>query len=297
MEKISINIGNTPIKRLREIEKMYNLKNELYIKAEHLNPTGSIKDRPALNMLLKYQEEGYIKDDTHIIEATSGNMGISLAALCLEFNIPCTIVMPFSASKERRDIIKSYKANIILVEGGMEECNEKVKQLIKENNNYLWFDQFNNINNLKAHYNNTAREIESQLNNIDYIFIGFGSSGTISGISAYYKDKGYQTKFIGIEPKESPLLTKGYAASHLIQGIGANFIPPIMRRDNIQEIITVKGLDAINVAKILKEKEGLDVGISSGANVLGMISYSLSHKLENKRLLTLSMDKGDRYSW
>lgn len=296
MQKISTHVGNTTLIRLNKIEEDYQLNNKLYIKMENTNPTGSIKDRPALNMILSYLNDGIIKKDSVLIEATSGNMGISLAALCQEFNIPCIIVMPFSASKERREIISSYNAKILLVEGGMEECTKKVNELLKEHPNYVWFNQFNNINNAKAHYLYTAKEIDDKLKDIDYIFVSFGSSGTISGISSYFKEKGYKTKIIGIEPYESPLLSKGYSHSHKIQGIGANFVPSIMQRDKIDEIILVKEDDALDMAKYLN-KDGLDVGISTGANVKGVIDYLKKHKIENKIILTLAMDKGDRYSW
>lgn len=296
-EQIIKSIGNTPIIRLNNIEKIYNLNNELYIKDESQNYTGSIKDRPALNILLNYILEGKVNDNTIIIEATSGNMGISLAALCEAFKIKCTIVMPSSMSKQRQEMIKKYNANLILIEGGMIEAKQNVIDLAHENKNYLIFNQFENENNFLAHYNKTAKEIEKQLKDIDYMFICFGSSGTISGISSYYLVKGYKTKFIAIEPANSPLLTKGYANKHKIEGIGANFIPPILKRENIYEFISVDENDAIQKAKELYKEENIYAGISTGANLVGVINYIKKHKLENKKILTFVMDKGDRYSW
>lgn len=296
-EQIIKSIGNTPIIKLENIERKYHLNNELYIKDESQNYTGSIKDRPALNILLNYILEGKVNDNTIIIEATSGNMGISLAALCEAFKIKCTIVMPSSMSKQRQEMIKKYNANLILIEGGMIEAKQKVIDLAHENENYLIFNQFENENNFLAHYNETAKEIEKELIDIDYIFICFGSSGTISGISTYYLQKGYKTKFIAVEPASSPLLTKGYANKHKIEGIGANFIPPILKRENIYEFISVDENEAIEKAKELYKEENIYAGISTGANLVGVINYIKEHKLENKRILTFVMDKGDRYTW
>lgn len=297
IEEVKLKIGNTPLLRLKEIEDRFNLNNEIFIKDESKNYTGSIKDRPALNMILNYINDGLINESTTIIEATSGNMGISLAALCESFNLPCIIVMPKSMSKQRQEMIKQYHAKLLLVDGTMEDAKKEVEKLAKENKNYLIFNQFNNKHNPSAHYFNTAREIENQLNDIDYMFICFGSSGTITGISTYYKEKGYKTKFIAIEPEESPLLSKGYASKHIIQGIGANFIPSILNKENIFEVITVNGDKAKEMAKLINQNTSLFVGISTGANVLGIINYIKKHNLKNKKILTLVMDKGDRYSW
>ena len=296
-EEVITKIGNTPILRLKELEDIFDLNIELFIKDESKNYTGSIKDRPALNMLKNYMNDGLIKKDTVIIEATSGNMGISLAALCEAFNIPCIIVMPSSMSKQRQEMIKKYHAELLLIDGTMEDAKKEVERLAKQNPNYLIFNQFNNPSNRDAHYLYTAKEIENELKDIDYIFICFGSSGTISGISKYYKDKGYNTKFIAIEPEESPLLSKGYANKHIIEGIGANFIPSILIKDNISEITTVNGIEAKKMAKIINDKTSLFVGISTGANIKAIIDYVKKHDIKNKRILTLVMDKGDRYTW
>lgn len=298
MEKVDIlnNSFNTPIVRLKEIEKIFDLKNELYAKIEINNPTGSIKDRACIEILNGYINDGIIKDNTTLIEATSGNMGISLSYYANKLNIPCIIVMPNSASKQRQEIIENNNAKVIRLDGGMNECNELVKKLLKENKNYVWFDQFNNTNSVKAHLK-TAKEIDETINDLDYIFIAFGSAGTIGGIAAYYKTNNKPTKIIGIEPDESPLVKCGITRPHLIQGIAANFVPPLLNKDHIDDIELVKGEDAINMAKMIKEEEDLFVGISSGANVLATITYLKNHNIKNKKVLTLLVDKGDRYSW
>lgn len=292
-----MSLGDTKLVRLSKIEKLYEVDCELYAKVENTNPTGSIKDRTAYNMLLEYKNDGTLKDNGTVIEATSGNTGISLAYFSKTFNYRCIIVMPESASLERRTIIKSYGAELILVKGGMKECNDKVTSLLKEIPDSFRFSQFDSPYNPLAHYKTTGPEIHKDLEDVDYVFAGAGTGGTVSGIGKYFKEVKHETKIIGIEPEESPLITKGIAAPHLIQGIGANFVPDTLLKEYVDEFITVKGQEAINTAKKIREAEELDIGISSGAALLGAINYVRTNKLTGKKIVVIFPDKGDRYAW
>lgn len=295
MEKIIV--GNTKLVRLAKLEKLFNLEFQIYAKVENTNPTGSIKDRAVHNMLLEYKNDGTLKEGGTIIEATSGNTGISLSYFSKVFNYRCIIVMPESVSLQRREIIKSYGAELVLLKGGMKECNDKALSLLKEIPNSFIFSQFENINNPLAHYKGTGPEILHDLADVDYVFGGIGTGGTISGIGKFFKEAKPDTRIIGIEPEESPLLTKGVAGPHLIQGIGANFIPNTFLKENVDEVIATKGLEAIEMAKKIREVEGIDIGISSGASLLGAINYIKSNNLKGKKVVAIFPDKGDRYTW
>ena len=274
------------------IEKIpYGENNDIFAKVENKNLTGSIKDRPALQMMLDAAKEGLIKEDTVFIEATSGNMGISISYLAREIGLKALIVMPSSMSVERREMIKRNGGELLLIEGGMKQCEEEVENLLKTRPNFLKLSQFENLSNPKAHYLTTAPEIQ-RYGHFDYIVMGIGTGGTISGIGGYFKEKGFATKIIGVEPEASPLLTKGQAGPHKIQGIGANFIPKTLNKDIIDEIIDVDGDKAILLAKDLKEK-GISVGISSGAALLGALE--IDKKTKGKKILVIFPDNGDRY--
>lgn len=289
-------IGNTPLIRCKNIEKEFELNNEIYAKVEAYNPSGSVKDRPAYLMVKKFKEEGFLKDGGCVIEATSGNMGISLAYFQEELNYQAIIVMPSSMTLERREKIQSLGAKLVLVDGGMAECNEKAKA-IKEQTGGLLLRQFENPNNLLAHYLSTAPEIDKIINDVDYIFAGIGTGGTASGIGTYYKEHHKLTKIIGVEPDESPLITKGHAGKHLIQGIGANFVPKILNLKVVDEVITVKSEDALGFAKKIREVENIDCGYSSGAAMQACINYLKEHNIEGKKVVVILPDKGDRYPW
>ena len=291
-------VGNTPLVRLHKIEEYFNLSVEIYAKLEKNNPVGSIKDRPVLEMLKGYQEKGLIKEGSTIIEATSGNTGIALAALGNYFNYHIIIVMPSSMSEQRKALIRAYGAELVLVEqGGMKGANEKALELQKEIPGSIIFGQFDNLDNPKAHYLHTAREIEEDIPDLDYLFAGFGTGGTISGIARYFKEKEKATKFIGVEPASSPLLSENKAGPHKIQGIGANFIPNTLDTKLIDEVVTCLDDDAINMAKLICKKEGLLVGISSGAALASAISYINKNNLKNKKVVVILPDTGERYSW
>lgn len=257
-------IGNTPLIKL----KGYN---NIYAKIEKNNLSGSIKDRPAFWMLKKLFEDGKLHKGDTIIEPTSGNMGISLAALSNIFEINCIIVMPKSMSFERRKLIKDYSATLVLVDGGMKECVIKAKQLNKQIENSIIVDQFNNVNNMLSHYQTTIKEILNDLEDVDVIIDGIGTSGTISGMGIYIKDNNLNIEVIGIEPYSSPLISKKRSGAHHIQGIGANFVPPLFDHSLVSKIMLIKDEEAIECARKIVRSNGLLVGISSGANLAGEI--------------------------
>lgn len=293
-------VGNTPIVRLGKIEKKFNLneKIKLFGKVEKNNPIGSVKDRPVKQMLLDLFESGKLKEGSTIIEPTSGNTGIAMAAIGSYLNLNVIIVMPSSMSQERRKLIKDYGAKLELVDGGMSVAVERANQLNNEIKDSVIPGQFINQSNVKAHYNYTAPEIFNDIPDVDYIVAGIGTGGTATGIGKYIVDNKKQTKVVGVEPESSPLLTKGKASPHKIQGIGANFIPEILDQKVISDIIDVSDDNAINTARDICLTEGLLVGISSGASVYGAVE--LSKKIEvNKEIKIVSIlpDTGERYTW
>lgn len=293
-------VGNTPIVRLGKIEKKFNLneKIKLFGKIEKNNPIGSVKDRPVKQMLLDLIESGKLKEGSTIIEPTSGNTGIAMAAIGSYLKLNVIIVMPSSMSQERRKLIKDYGAKLELVDGGMSVAVERANQLNNEIKDSVIPGQFINQSNVKAHYNYTAPEIFNDIPDVDYIVAGIGTGGTATGIGKYIVDNKKQTKVVGVEPESSPLLTKGKASPHKIQGIGANFIPEILDQKVISEIIDVSDDNAINTARDICLTEGLLVGISSGASVYGAVE--LSKKIEvNKEIKIISIlpDTGERYTW
>lgn len=293
-------VGNTPIVRLEKIEKKFNLNEriKLFGKIEKNNPVGSVKDRPVKQMLLDLFESGKLKEGSTIIEPTSGNTGIAMAAIGSYLKLNVIIVMPSSMSQERRKLIKDYGAKLELVDGGMSVAVEKANQLNKEIKDSVIPGQFINQSNVKAHYNNTAPEIFKDIPDIDYIVSGIGTGGTATGIGKYILDNKKSAKVVGVEPLSSPLLTQGKASPHKIQGIGANFIPEILDLEVISEIIDVSDDNAINTAREICLNEGLLVGISSGASVYGAVE--LSKKIEvNKdiKILSILPDTGERYTW
>ena len=290
-------LGETELVELVNIEKKFNLSNHIYAKVENTNPTGSIKDRTAFNMLMDYKEKGMLKNGTVVVEATSGNTGISLAYFSKELGYSAIIVMPDNVSIQRKEIIESYGGKVILVSGGMKECNEKAEQLIKENKNSFIFGQFDNLSNPMAHYKTTGPEIYKQCPYVDCIFAGAGTGGTISGIGKFIKEKNPDIKIVAIEPLESPLLTKGVSGPHLIQGIGANFVPKTLLKEYIDEVVTVEGKASIEMARTIRAEEKLDIGISSGAALLGALNYLKQNNLNGKNIVVIFPDKGDRYSW
>jgi len=277
--------------------KLHYSSNNIYCLLGLDNPTGSIKDITVKGMLDSYKKDGSLLDNSTIIEATSGNTGISLAYYQKEYKYKAIIVMPSSASKERRKMIENYQGELVLVDGGMKECEAKVQELISSIPNSFIFNQFSSLYNPMSHYNLTGPEIYSQLKKIDYLVAGIGTGGTISGTAKYLKEKIKELKVIGVEPLQSPLLTKGVSGPHKIQGIGANFIPLAYQKEYVDEIIDVDDNEAIEMAIITRNRDNLDIGISSGACLLGALTYLEENNIINKNIVCIFPDKGDRYSW
>ncbi|EAI6225089.1 cysteine synthase A [Campylobacter coli] len=288
-KKVNELIGNTPIIQLEKFGA------NLFAKCEFLNPSHSIKDRAAFAMIQSALNEGKIDSKTVIVEATSGNTGIALAMICADLGLQFVATMPESMSIERRKMITLFGAQLELTPAslGMKGAVDKANEILKNTPNSFMPSQFDNLANKNAHRKTTALEILKDLDNdLDIFVAGFGTGGTISGVGEILKEKLGKIHVVAVEPLASPLLSKGEAGSHKIQGIGANFIPTILNKDVIDEIITVSNEDAINTAKELA-KNGLMVGISSGANVFA--ASVLAKKFPDKKILTILNDTAERY--
>lgn len=291
-------IGNTPLLRVNNLMKKYDLKADLLVKLESFNPAGSAKDRIAKEMIFDALEKGTINKDTTIIEPTSGNTGIGLAAIASSLNMKCVIIMPDSMSAERINLMKAYGAKVILTPGsqGMKGSIDKANELVKEIDNSFIAGQFENPANPLAHYKTTGPELYRQTDgHIDIFVASIGTGGTISGTGRYLKEKIPAIHIVGIEPASSPLLTKGISGSHQIQGIGANFIPEALDRDIYDEIITIKDDDAFITGKDIAKTEGILVGISSGATLHGAIQLASLEENRGKTIVAILTDGGDRY--
>ncbi|MEG2786836.1 MAG: cysteine synthase A [Romboutsia sp.] len=283
-------IGKTPLLKLNNIQS----GNKMFLKLEKYNIGGSIKDRAVLGMIEDLMEDGLIKKNDTIVEATSGNTGVALSMIGNIKNLNIIIVMPSSMSKERIDLMKAYGAEVVLTgEGGMQASIDKALDLVNSNSSYKSLKQFENKSNPKKHYNTTAIEIYEDIKDIDIFVCGIGTGGTISGIGKYLKEMNKDIKVIGVEPENSPLISKGYSGGHKIQGIGANFIPKNLDMSVIDEMITVSDDDAINTVKLLGEKEGILVGISSGANVFA--SMKIAKEYKGKNIVTIAPDGIEKY--
>ncbi len=283
LDNLNQKIGNTPT--------LY-LDNGIYAKIEGNNPAGSIKDRVAFYMVKDALEGGELKESEVIVEATSGNTGIGLAYVARELDIDCTIVMPDSMSEERRKMILNYGANLILTpkKYGMQGSVDRAKELANDGG---WLaNQFGNPSCINAHYYGTAKEIFSTLNDVKYIVAGIGSGGTVMGIKKYIIDNNIDCKVVGVEPSASPLISKGYAGAHAIQGIGANFIPKILDVNMLDGIIAIDDDEAISGALKIYDEYSLKCGISSGAAY--MATLKLRESVEGN-ILTIFPDSMDRY--
>lgn len=291
-------IGNTPLLELGHIEKEFDLKANLLAKVELFNVTGSAKDRIAKAMILDAEEKGLLKNDSVIIEPTSGNTGIGLASVGTAKGYRVIIVMPETFSIERRKLIKAYGAEIVLSDGskGMAGAIEKANELAKEIPNSFIPAQFDNPANPKAHYETTGPEIWRDTDgNVDIFVAGVGTGGTISGTGKYLKEKNKDIKVVAVEPDASALLSGEKAGPHAIQGIGANFIPNNLDRNIYDEIIRVKNDDAIETGKLIGHKEGILVGISAGAALWASIELAKRQENAGKNIVVLLPDSGDRY--
>ena len=291
-------IGNTPLVELTNIEKQYSLKAKLYAKVEYFNPTGSVKDRIALSMINDAFNKGLINENSVLIEPTSGNTGIGIAALCAMKNIKCILVMPESMSIERRKLLSIYGAKLVLTEAkeGMGGSIKKAKELEKTIPNAVILGQFDNEANPRIHYLTTGKEIYNDLNGkVDLFIAGIGTGGTISGTGKYLKEKIKDVKIIGVEPLSSPVISQNKKGSHKIQGIGAGFIPSALNLNIIDKVETCSDEDAFKFAKIVPSIEGMLVGISSGASLKVAIDYAKKEENANKNIVVLFPDSGDRY--
>ena len=291
-------VGNTPLLELKNIENKFNLKARLLAKLEYFNPAGSVKDRVALSMICDMEEKGILNSNSVIIEPTSGNTGIGLAAVGAARGYRVIIVMPDSMSVERQKLMSAYGAELVLTEGakGMSGAIEKAEQLNKEIPNSIIAGQFTNPANPKAHFETTGPEIYRDTDgNVDIFVSSIGTGGTITGTGEYLKSQNENVKVIGVEPAASPLLTKGVAGPHKIQGIGANFIPEVLNQDICDEIIAVSDDDAFEYGRIIGKTEGVLVGISSGAALCAAIEIAKREENAGKIIVVLLPDTGDRY--
>lgn len=286
-------IGKTPIVKVNNMVDENSA--EVYVKLEKFNPGGSTKDRAALGMIEDAEKKGLLKKGYTIVEPTSGNTGISLAFIGRVKGYKVIIVMPETMSKERRDLIKAYGAELILTEGskGMQGAIEKALEY-KDKEGYFIPQQFENEANTKKHYETTAEEIYEDLSDLDYVVAGVGTGGTIVGVAKKLKEKNKNIKVVAIEPKTSAVISGGRPGAHNIQGIGAGFIPSIYDESVIDEVITVSDINSIKTAKEFVDKEGILLGISSGAAIY--VAMQIAKKIgKGKKVLAIAPDGGEKY--
>ncbi len=291
-------VGNTPLVRLNNLIKKDNLEADLLAKLEYFNPAGSAKDRVAREIILDALDKGIIDENTTIIESTSGNTGIGLAAVATALNMKLVITMPDSMSVERINLMKAYGATVILTPGskGMKGAIEKAEELAKTIDNSFIAGQFVNQANPLAHYKTTGPEIYKQTEGkVDIFVSAVGTGGTITGTGRYLKEQNPNIKVVAVEPASSPVLSKGIAGPHKIQGIGAGFIPDILDTSIYDEIITVENDDAFITGKEIAKNEGILVGISSGAALYAAKELAKREENKGKTIVVLLPDGGDRY--
>ncbi len=291
-------IGNTPLIELSNIMKKYNLEARLLAKLEYFNPSGSAKDRIAKEMIEDAEKRGILKPGAVIIEPTSGNTGIGLAAIAAAKGYKLIIVLPETMSVERRNIIKAYGAEIVLTDGskGMNGAIEKAKEIANNTEGSFIPGQFENPANPEAHRTTTGPEIWEDTDGQTDIFIaGVGTGGTITGVGGYLKEKNPKIKVIAVEPENSPVLSKGTAGAHKIQGIGAGFVPKILDTKIYDEIITISDEESFIYSKELAKEEGILTGISSGAAACAAINTAKKGENKGKTIVVLLPDSGDRY--
>ena len=294
-EDITAAVGYTPLVR---INKLGSGKAAILAKMESKNPCGSVKDRIALSMIRAAEKKGLIKKETVLIEPTSGNTGIGLAFICAAKGYRLILTMPESMSVERRKLLKMFGAEIVLTpaERGMPGAVEKAEQLVAEDPNAFMPQQFNNPANPQIHRETTAKEIWVDSDGkVDIFVAGVGTGGTITGCGELLKQENKDLKVIAVEPEDSPVLSGGKPGPHKIQGIGAGFVPQVLKKDLIDEIIKVSNQDAMEMARQLAAKEGILAGISAGANVWAAVQVSHREQAEGKTIVTIICDTGERY--
>ena len=291
-------IGNTPLVEVKNIEKELGLEARVLVKLEYFNPAGSVKDRIAKGMIEDAEEKGLLKEGSVIIEPTSGNTGIGLAAIAAAKGYRIILTMPETMSVERRNILKAYGAEIVLTEGarGMKGAIAKADELEKEIPNSFIPGQFVNPANPAAHRATTGPEIWNDTDgDVDIFIAGVGTGGTLTGVGEYLKEKKPDVKIVALEPATSPVLSEGQSGAHKIQGIGAGFVPDVLNTKVYDEIITVENDDAFATGKLLAKHEGVLVGISSGAALWAAIDYAKRPENKGKTIVALLPDNGDRY--
>ena len=291
-------VGHTPLLELTHIEKEFNLEAKIVAKLEYFNPAGSVKDRIAKAMLDEAEKAGKLKPDSTIIEPTSGNTGIGLASVAAARGYKVIIVMPETMSVERRQLMKAYGAELVLTEGakGMKGAIAKANELAQTTPNSFIPGQFVNPANPKAHLETTGPEIwEDTDGKVDYFVAGVGTGGTITGVGQFLKSKNKDVKVVAVEPKSSAVLSTGVAGAHKIQGIGAGFVPDVLDTKVYDEIIAVENEDAFKTGKLVGVKEGVLVGISSGAALWAAVELAKRPENKGKTIVALLPDTGDRY--
>lgn len=291
-------IGHTPLLELTHIENERGLKARVLAKLEYFNPAGSVKDRIAKRMIEDAESKGMLRPGSAIIEPTSGNTGIGLAAVAAARGYRTILVMPETMSVERRKLMKAYGAELILTEGakGMKGAIEKAQALAKEMPNAFVPGQFSNPANPEVHYETTGPEIWADTDGqVDLFVAGVGTGGTVTGVGRYLKQRNPQVKVVAVEPADSPVLSRGTAGPHKIQGIGAGFVPQVLDTAIFDEVITVENDDAFQAARQIGHREGVLVGISSGAAVWAAIQLARRPENENKTIVALLADTGERY--
>ena len=283
-------IGNTPMIKLNNIGN-----SNLYVKLEKYNPAGSIKDRAVYYMVENLEKNGILKKGDVLVEATSGNTGIALSMIGSLKGYKVIIVMPETMSVERRTLMKAYGAKFILTDGslGMKGSIEMMNKLLSENTNYISLKQFENEYNPLAHYETTGVEIYNQVKDIDIFVCGVGTGGTISGVGKYLKEKNPNIKVVAVEPEGSPVISKNKKGSHKIQGIGAGFIPKNYNKNVVDEVMTITDEESYKGVRIMAQKEGILVGISSGANIYAALK--LCEMYPDKKIVTVAPDGIDKY--
>lgn len=291
-------IGKTPILELKNIKKKYQLKADIFAKLEYLNPAGSVKDRVGKAMLDDAEKRGILKKDSVIIEPTSGNTGIGISAVGAARGYRVIIVMPETMSEERKLLMKAFGAELILTKGseGMSGAIKKAEELNKEIPGSFIAGQFVNPANAKAHFDTTGPEIYEDMNGeIDIFVAGIGTGGTITGTGNYLKSKNKDIRIVGVEPAASPFITSGKSGPHVIQGIGAGFIPDVLDTEILDEVVTVEDAEAFEIARNMGKTEGFLIGISSGAALCTAIKLAAMDENEGKKIVVILPDSGSRY--
>ncbi len=297
-DKVEDLIGKTPLLEIKNFNKQLGLNAKILVKLEYFNPTGSVKDRTALFMLNQAEKDGLIKEGATIIEPTSGNTGIGLASICASRGYKLILTMPDNMSKERIKLIKGYGAQVVLTDGklGMKGAVQKANELKDQIENSFIPSQFDNKANIDAHYYTTGREIWQDTDGkVDVFIAGIGTGGTLSGTAKYLKEQNKDIKVVGVEPQGSPLISLGKSGAHKIQGIGANFVPKNFLSNYVDQIECASDEDSNFYARLLAKRQGVLVGISSGASLAVAVRVAQQKENENKTIVVILPDTGERY--